>query len=58
MKMILLMILLAIPVLGFAQEKPRIFVTDSQSWAAVGGFGAANGTGVGAMAAGSSPQTV
>lgn len=55
-KMMLLMILVAVP--GFTQEKLRIFVTDSQSWAAVGGFGVANGAGAGASAAGSSPQTV
>lgn len=36
----------------------RVFITDSQSWAAIGGFSVANGSGGGGMAGGSSPQTV
>lgn len=40
------------------QGKPRVFVTDSEAWAAIGGFSEANGTGSGLMVAGSSPQTV
>jgi hypothetical protein len=39
-----------------AQERPRIFITDSQAWSAVFSFGIVTGTGV--LAAGSSPQTV
>jgi hypothetical protein len=39
-----------------AQEKPRIFITDSQAWSAVFSFGVVTGTGI--LAAGSSPQTV
>jgi hypothetical protein len=39
-------------------KKPRVFITDSPSWAAIGGFAVANGSGGGAVAAGSSPQTV
>ena len=58
MKIILVMILFAATGPAFAQEKPRIFITDSQSWSAVGGFGAANGVATGGIAAGSSPQTV
>lgn len=38
--------------------KPRLYVTDSQSWLMAGGWGASNGTGGGAMRGGSSPQTV
>jgi hypothetical protein len=57
-KIILAEILVLIGVPGFAQEKSRIFITDSPSWSAAGGFGSANGTGAGAIAAGSSPQTV
>jgi hypothetical protein len=38
--------------------RPRVFVTDSQSWAAIGSFSTANGIGGGGMAGGSSPQTV
>ena len=39
-----------------AQERPRIFITDSQAWSAVFSFGIVTGTGI--LAAGSSPQTV
>ena len=42
----------------FAQDKPRIYVTNSEAWSSSGGFGAVSGTGAGAMAGGSSPQTV
>ena len=52
-----LAILLAVPVPGFTQEKPRIFITDSQSWSAVGGFSATKGTGFGGLVAGSNSQT-
>ena len=38
--------------------KPRLYVTDSQSWLMAGGWGASNGSGGGAMRGGSSPQTV
>jgi hypothetical protein len=38
--------------------KPRVYVSDSQSWLMAGGFGASNGTAVGATRGGSSPQTV
>ena len=39
-----------------AQDRPRIFVTDSQAWSAVFSFGVVTGTDF--LAAGSSPQTV
>ena len=39
-----------------AQERTRIFITDSQAWSAVFSFGVVTGTGI--LAAGSSPQTV
>jgi hypothetical protein len=38
--------------------KPRVYVSDSQSWLMAGGFGASNGTAAGASRGGSSPQTV
>lgn len=38
--------------------KPRIYVSDSQSWLITGGFGMSNGSGGGAVRGGSSPQTV
>lgn len=38
--------------------KPRVYVSDSQSWLMAGGFGASNGAAGGATRGGSSPQTV
>jgi len=38
--------------------KPRVYVSDSQSWLMAGGFGASNGVAAGATSGGSSPQTV
>jgi hypothetical protein len=40
-----------------AQEKARIFVTDSQSWSIAGGSGGAGGAYGGSMAGGARPQT-
>lgn len=42
----------------FSQEKPRVFVTNSEGWASAGGFGGSNGTFSGFAAGGSTPQTV
>jgi hypothetical protein len=39
-------------------EKPRIFVTDSDSWQITGGFGAKGGSSGGATRGGARPQTV
>jgi hypothetical protein len=39
-------------------SKPRIYVSDSESWQVVGGFGASNGSAAGHFAGGASPQTV
>ena len=39
------------------QEKPRVFVTDSQSWDAQGSFAANHKEGAGSYAAGARPQT-
>jgi hypothetical protein len=41
-----------------AQEKPRIFITDSNSWETSGGFGTSRGTGGGGLTGGARPQTV
>src|SRR5262245_13450627 len=44
----------------FAQEekaKPRVFITDSQSWELSGGFAAANNTAAGRISGGAKPQT-
>ena len=42
----------------FAQDKPRVFITDSASWEIAGGFGAAGGAGAGQTRGGARPQTV
>jgi hypothetical protein len=41
-----------------ADGKPRIYVSDSESWMVSGGFATNNGSGGGATVGGSSPQTV
>jgi|ERR1700675_955371 len=43
---------------AFGQEKARIYISDSNSWAASGGFATSNGSGGGSFSAGSKPQTV
>jgi hypothetical protein len=40
------------------QERPRVYVTDSESWEMSGGAGAVDGTGGGAVRGGARPQTV
>ncbi|MFM2125327.1 MAG: hypothetical protein RL328_1778 [Acidobacteriota bacterium] len=61
MKTFLLMLGTALSFTAFAQDKPRIFITDSDSWEASGGFagGGVNGTGAtsGSMSGGARPQT-
>lgn len=39
-------------------EKPRVFITDSQSWQVSGGFGASEGSAGGKFSGGARPQTV
>ena len=39
------------------QDRPRIFVTDSQSWEVGGGIGLADGSGGGSLRGGARPQT-
>jgi hypothetical protein len=41
----------------FAQEKVRVFITDSNSWEISGGFGAGNDAAAGAINGGARPQT-
>lgn len=52
---------LALTVSAYAQDKPRIFITDSDSWQSSGGFGGGGINGVGASSGGVSggarPQT-
>lgn len=43
---------------AFAQEKPRIYISDSNSWEMGGGFGTVDGTGGGGAGGGARPQTV
>ena len=40
-----------------AAEKPRVFITDSDSWEMSGGFAASDGVGAGASRGGARPQT-
>jgi hypothetical protein len=39
-------------------DKTRVYITDSNSWAASGGFATSRGSGGGSFSAGSKPQTV
>jgi hypothetical protein len=43
-------------VAGAAGDKPRVFVSDSQSWEISGGFGAVDGSGGGTAKGGARPQ--
>ena len=54
----LALFVLALMAVAAAQEKQRLFVTDSQSWEIAGGFGATNGIAAGAVKGGARPQTV
>ena len=53
---------LALSISCIAQDaqiaKPKVYVSDSNSWEASGGFGASGGTGAGRFSAGARPQTV
>jgi hypothetical protein len=57
----LIFLLSAVTLSTFAQDKPRVFITDSDSWEASGGFagGGANGVvgGGGSGSGGARPQT-
>ena len=55
---VLLFVLLICCLIALPQDKPRVLVTTSESWAAAGGFGGSNGVMSGAMSAGAKPQTV
>ncbi len=55
------MVFIALAVFCAAQTVPnmiRIYITDSNSWAASGGFAVSNGSGGGSYSGGSRPQTV
>ncbi|MEO5923240.1 MAG: hypothetical protein ABIR70_05365 [Bryobacteraceae bacterium] len=50
--------LFALAACAFAQDRPRVFITDSDSWQASGGFGGGAGVGVaGGGSGGARPQT-
>jgi hypothetical protein len=55
----LFLTMMCIAILGSAQaqEKPRVFVTDSNSWQVVGSVGGSGGTFGGSSAGGARPQT-
>jgi hypothetical protein len=56
-----ILLVTALSLTAFAQEKPRVYITDSDSWEASGGFAGGGGSGVGAVAGsgsgGARPQT-
>jgi hypothetical protein len=43
---------------GYAQQKPRVLITDSQSWETSGAFGGSSGGFAGVGKGGARPQTV
>jgi ABC-type phosphate transport system substrate-binding protein len=55
------LLFLAFSAAAFAQDKPRVYITDSDSWQTSGGFSGGGADGVGAVAGSSSggarPQT-
>ena len=61
MKNFLPVLSLALSVTAFAQDKPRVYITDSDSWESSGGFGGGGLNGASGIAGGSSggarPQT-
>ncbi len=59
-KPLFLMILLTglTPLAMFAQDKVRIYVTDSDSWSTLGGFYGGHDIGLGGSSGGARPQTV
>lgn len=57
MRTVLVLLLLALTVPLAASEKPRVFITDSNSWEMSGGFGASGGTAAGRVSGGARPQS-
>ncbi len=57
MRTIIAVFSLMFAVSGLAQEKPRVFVTDSKSWEISSGAGFSDGTGGGGSRGGARPQT-
>lgn len=53
----LLVLGMALSFSAFGQDKPRVFITDSDSWEASGGFGGGNGAVGGGGSGGARPQT-
>ncbi len=51
------LLLLGLAVSAFAQDKPRIYITDSHSWEVKGGAGVADASGGGSVSGGARPQT-
>lgn len=49
---------IALTTVAFGQEKPRVFITDSDSWQISGGFGGSGGNAGGSAGGGARPQTV
>lgn len=53
----LVILLLASSLFAQEKEKPRVFITDSQSWEMSGGFGGSAGGGGGGLRGGARPHT-
>ena len=51
-------LVMTLAVTASAQERQRVFVSDSQSWELAGGFTATNSVATGVVKGGSRPQTV
>lgn len=57
LSLVLFGLLYADPLFAQEKEKPRVFVTDSQSWQMSGGFGGSTDGAGGAVSGGARPQT-
>ncbi|PYP85665.1 MAG: hypothetical protein DMF61_16170 [Blastocatellia bacterium AA13] len=57
MRALITVMLFAIPLFAQEKERPRIFVTDSQSWEISGGFGGGGDAVAGSQSGGARPQT-
>ena len=57
MRFTIALIAVLVAVSSSANDKPRVFISNSESWFAAGGFAVSNGSGGGGFVAGSSSQT-
>jgi len=57
MRYFLPLCLIALSLSALADDKPRVFISDSKSWEIAGGFGASDNAAAGAVKGGARPQT-